>query len=172
MGTGVRDEPAPPRGSLDAETVERVAALQLRVEKAVEGLLSGIHRSPHRGASVVFVEHREYRPGDDPRLLDWRVYARTDRHGIKRFEQETQLQATLVLDRSASMRWDGLTPGRGAAKDVHAMTLLGALAHLLHRQGDAVGFAAFAADAHPGALPPRRRPAHLEALLEELFADR
>ncbi|MEO0325924.1 MAG: DUF58 domain-containing protein [Myxococcota bacterium] len=173
------DPDAPParastRGSLAPETVERVAALELRVREAVEGLLSGMHRSPHRGASVVFVEHREYRPGDDPRLLDWRVFARTDRHGIKRFEQETQLEATLVLDRSASMRWDGLRPeeARGTAKDVHAMVLLGALAHLLHRQGDAVGFLGFDDEPHEDALPPRRRPAHLDALLAALFAAR
>ncbi len=170
------DPPPPPavRGTLAPETVERVAALELRVREAVEGLLSGMHRSPHRGASVVFVEHREYRPGDDPRLLDWRVFARTDRHGIKRFEQETQLEATLLLDRSASMRWAGLDPAsrRGAAKDLHAMVLLGALAHLLHRQGDAVGFLGFDVEPHDDALPPRRRPAHLEALQAALFTDR
>ena len=79
---------SPDRAILDPEIRRRIANLTLTARKAVEGMLSGVHRSPHRGASVVFVEHREYRPGDDLRLLDWRAYARSDRHTIKRFEQE------------------------------------------------------------------------------------
>lgn len=152
---------------LDPETAQRVASLSFRVDKAVEGLLSGIHRSPHRGASVVFVEHREYRPGDEPRLIDWKAFARTDRHVIKRFEQETQLRATLLLDRSASMNWSGWTD-RGRAKDEFAAELLAALAYLLIRQGDAVGVAGFDVELHPDSLPPRSRPAHLDEIFRRL----
>lgn len=150
--------------ALDPETAKRVANLGVQARKAVDGLLSGVHRSPHRGASVVFVEHREYRPGDDLRLLDWRAYARSDRHQIKRFEQETQLRATLVLDRSGSMAYAG--EGR-RTKAEHAATLLGALAFILVRQGDAAGLAVIDS-AVRARLPARTRPAHLEELLTEL----
>ncbi len=152
---------------LDPETARRVAALALRVDQAVEGVLTGMHRSPHRGASVVFVEHREYRPGDDPRLLDWKAFARTDRHVIKRFEQETQLRATLLIDRSASMNWDGWSE-RGPSKHAHAAELLAAIAYLLIRQGDAVGVAGFDTALHDDALPPRSRPAHLDEVFGRL----
>jgi uncharacterized protein (DUF58 family) len=147
--------------ALDPEVARKVQHLTLQARRAVEGLLQGIHRSPHRGASVVFVEHREYRPGDDLRLLDWRAFARTDRHQIKRFEQETQLRATLVLDRSGSMAFGG--------KAEHAATLLGALAYVLVNQGDAAGVLTFDEELRD-ALPPRSRPAHLEAVLGTLVA--
>jgi len=150
--------------ALDPDVAARVANLSLQARKAVDGLLSGVHRSPHRGASVVFVEHREYRPGDDLRLLDWRAYARSDRHQIKRFEQETHLRATLVIDRSGSMAYGG--EGR-PTKAEHAATLLGAMAFILIRQGDAPGLAVV--DSRVSArLPPRTKPAHLEEVLREL----
>lgn len=153
-----------PARAIDPLVAQRVAMLGFTARRAVDGLLAGIHRSPHRGASVVFVEHREYRPGDDLRLLDWRAYARTDRHSIKRFEQETQLRATLVLDTSASMDFGG---ERGARKLDHAAILLAALAHVLIRQGDATGVTTFdeAVRAH---LPARSRPAHLDAIMTHL----
>ncbi|MEZ4337421.1 MAG: DUF58 domain-containing protein [Sandaracinaceae bacterium] len=113
---------------------------------------------------MVFVEHREYRPGDDLRLLDWRAYARSDRHQIKRFEQETHLRASLVIDRSGSMAYGG--EGR-PTKAEHAATLLGALALILVRQGDAAGLSVID-QAVQKRLPPRTRPAHLEEVLVEL----
>ena len=151
-----------PRDVLPADLRRRVANLTLSARRAVEGLLSGMHRSPHRGASVVFVEHREYRPGDDPRLLDWRAFARSDRHTIKRFEQETQLSATLVLDASGSMDF-----GAPVTKGEHAATLLAALGLILSRQGDAAGVVRFAREVL-GSLPARSRAAHLELILGEL----
>ena len=157
-------DPAARDRALDPETAKRVANLSFTARKAVDGLLSGVHRSPHRGASVVFVEHRDYRPGDDLRLLDWRAYARSDRHQIKRFEQETHLRATLVLDRSGSMAYAG--EGR-RTKAEHAATLLAALAFLLIRQGDAPGLAVIDT-AVRSRLPARTRPAHLEEVLREL----
>lgn len=153
---------------LDPELRKRVANLKLSARRAVDGLLSGIHRSPHRGASVVFVEHREYRPGDDLRLLDWRAYARTDRHTIKRFEQETQLGANLVLDVSASMNFAGSSESpSGPRKSEYAASLLAALGLVLLRQGDAAGLTRIDVDI-AGTLPPRSRPGHLELLLDEL----
>ncbi|MDQ3036827.1 MAG: DUF58 domain-containing protein [Myxococcota bacterium] len=151
-----------PEQVLPPEVRERIANLSLEARRAALGVLSGMHRSPHRGASVVFVEHREYRPGDDVRLLDWRAYARSDRHTIKRFEQETQLRATLVLDASASMDY-----GEGTTKAEHAATLLAALGLVLVRQGDAAGVVRFAREVI-GSLPSRSRPAHLELILGEL----
>ncbi|AKF06226.1 DUF58 domain-containing protein [Sandaracinus amylolyticus] len=154
------------RQVLDPAIRARIANLSLKARRAVEGVLSGVHRSPHRGASVVFVEHREYRPGDDLRLLDWRAYARSDRHTIKRFEQETQLRATLVLDSSASMDFRGATD-EGPSKSEQAATLLAALGLVLVRQGDAAGVVRFARDVI-ASLPARSRPAHLELVLGEL----
>ncbi len=158
------DRERPSSQALDPEVKKRLANLSFSARKAVDGLLSGVHRSPHRGASVVFVEHREYKPGDDLRLLDWRAFARSDRHQIKRFEQETHLSATLVYDHSGSMAYGG---GERPTKAEHAATLLGALAFILSRQGDAPGLAVIGTrvDAR---LPARTRPAHLEAILTEL----
>lgn len=150
--------------ALDPEVARRVANLSFSARKAVDGLLSGVHKSPHRGASVVFVEHREYKPGDDLRLLDWRAYARSDRHQIKRFEQETHLRATLVFDRSGSMAYGG--EGR-PTKAEHAATLLGALALILMRQGDAPGLAVVTSEV-AARLPARTKPAHLDEVLREL----
>ncbi|MBC7174575.1 MAG: DUF58 domain-containing protein, partial [Polyangiaceae bacterium] len=151
---------------LDPDLVARIAQLSVRAKVAADGALTGLHRSPHRGASVVFVEHREYRPGDDPRLLDWRAYARTDRPTLKRFEQETQLSATLLLDRSSSMAFTG-APDRPTKSD-HASTLLGALALLLLRQGDRVGALTFA-DRVRELVPHASGTGHLEPLLRGLL---
>lgn len=155
------------RPALDPRIAERVSRLRVRARHVVEGLRSGIHRSPHRGASVIFAEHRDYRPGDDLRLLDWRAFARSDRHAIKRFEQETHLRAHLVLDASGSMAYDG---GRlESDKGSYAATLLGALGSILLAQGDAV--AAHVADVDlVRSLPARSRPDHLEAILR-LYAE-
>lgn len=160
---------------LSPDIAARARALSFRAERAVEGLLSGVHRSPHRGASVVFVEHREYRPGDEPRLLDWRAYARADRHVIKRFEQETQLRAMLLRDESGSMAFAGCASDTrrddARRKDDHAAELLAALALVLIRQGDAVGFHGLTPDRAPDAaldVAPRSRPAHLDVLFARL----
>jgi uncharacterized protein (DUF58 family) len=150
---------------LEQEVVQRIAHLRLRARRAVEGLRSGIHRSPHRGASVIFAEHREYRPGDDLRLLDWRAFARSDRHTIKRFEQETHLRANLLLDVSASMRFDGGDPATD--KLGYAATLLAAMAFILLGQGDAVGALSMTASVHD-VLPARARPGQLDAILQLL----
>jgi len=158
---------ADPAGTqvLDQEVVQRIANLKVRARRAVEGLRSGIHRSPHRGASVIFAEHRDYRPGDDLRLLDWRAFARSDRYTIKHFEQETHLRAHLLLDVSASMAFDGGDPA--SDKRGYAATLLGAMAFILLGQADAVGLITFA-DAVREAVPARARPGQLDAILGAL----
>ena len=151
--------------ALEPELAVRLAGLTLRAKRTVDGLLAGMHRSPHRGASAIFKEHRAYRPGDDPRLIDWRAYARSDRYTIKHFEHETQLRATLALDVSPSMRW-GSTD---ISKLDYAATLLAALSYVLTRQGDAVSLICFDEEVRER-VPPRSGPAHLDYLLRSLAA--
>ncbi len=156
----------PARNPLDPRVAERVGLLQVRARVAAETVLSGHHRSRRHGASAVFVEHREYRPGDDPRRLDWRAYARTDRPTVKHFEQEAQLRATLVLDRSNSMHF--ADPGAAQpSKAEHAASLLAAMAFILMRQGDAFGLSLVDTGAER-THPPRSRPDHFQAVLEGL----
>src|SRR3954463_7389809 len=85
----------------------RLKGLELTVRGVVEGVYAGLHKSPHRGFSIEFAEHREYVPGDEIKHLDWTVLARSDRYYIKQYEQETNLRATICLDASASMNFSG-----------------------------------------------------------------
>ena len=89
----------------------KIKDLQLRAKVVVEGFFSGLHRSPYHGFSVEFSEYREYSPGDDTRYLDWRLFARSDRYYIKRFEDETNLRCHLVLDMSRSMDYGSRSQG-------------------------------------------------------------
>ena len=93
---------------IDPSALMRFRDLQLRAKVVIEGFFSGLHRSPTHGFSVEFSEHREYSPGDDPRYLDWHLFARTDRYYIKRFEDETNLRCHLVVDMSRSMEYGSL----------------------------------------------------------------
>lgn len=138
----------------------RIKNLQLRAKVVVEGFFSGLHRSPYHGFSVEFTEYRQYTPGDDLRYLDWRLYARTDRFYIKRFEDETNLRCTLLLDLSRSMGFGSL----GYTKADYARTLAATLAYFLSQQRDAVGLLTFA-DRLAEYLPARYRPGHLHRLM-------
>ncbi|MBP8305540.1 MAG: DUF58 domain-containing protein, partial [Phycisphaerae bacterium] len=144
----------------------RIQSMELRAKVVVEGFWKGIHRSPHHGFSVEFTEYRPYVPGDDPRYVDWRLYARSDRFHIKRFEDETNLRCTLLIDHSRSM---GYGSG-GYTKSHYAGTLAATLAYLLFSQGDAVGLATFD-DQVRQVLPPRNRPSYLRRLMLALEAD-
>jgi uncharacterized protein (DUF58 family) len=149
--------------SLDPRVLARVSNLSLRARLVVDGVLSGLHRSPQHGSSVEFAEHKEYSPGDEIRHLDWKRYARTDRYTVKRFEEETNLRALLVLDGSGSMDF-----GSGAlSKWAYSVTLALSLAYLLLRQSDAVGMAVATADGERY-VPPRSDSAHLHALIHTL----
>jgi uncharacterized protein (DUF58 family) len=150
---------------LDPVALARVGTLPLRARTIVEGALSGLHRSPLHGASVEFAEHKEYAPGDELKHLDWKAYGKVDRFYVKRFEQETELEAHLLLDCSASMHFQG----DGLSKLGYAAHVVGALAYLLNRQQDRAGLCSFG----PGAagrpwLPPRSRGSHLADLFLEL----
>ncbi|OLC07674.1 MAG: hypothetical protein AUH42_03180 [Gemmatimonadetes bacterium 13_1_40CM_70_11] len=126
---------------LDPAEVARLGGIEIVAEGVVEGFLAGLHRSPFRGFSVEFTEHRAYQPGDEPRYLDWRILARADRLFVKQFEQETNLRAMILLDASRSMAWRG-APER-LTKRAYADRLAAALALILLRQRDATGLVTF-----------------------------
>jgi len=148
--------------ALDPAAAARLARLRFRTRLLVEGVVSGLHRSPHHGQSVEFSEHKEYTPGDDVRHIDWKAYGKFDRYYIKRFEQETNLRAYLILDASASMGY-----GESTTKWEVAATLASALASLLAGQQDAVGLG-IAQRGGLVLLPPRSSPGHLNAFMERL----
>ncbi len=140
------------RPLLTAELASRLDRLDLIARLVVEGFLTGLHKSPYHGFSVEFAEYRQYLPGDPINHLDWRVYAKTDRHYLKVFAEETNLRATLLLDCSASMAFRPET-GRPSKLD-YARLLAAALGYLLLHQKDAVGLVTF--DERPLAVAPAR----------------
>lgn len=139
----------------------KVGKLQFMARQVVEGVITGQHKSPHKGFSVEFSEHRDYAPGDEIRHLDWRAYARTDRYYIKLYEQETNLRATLVLDTSASMTFGG--------KMDYARHLAACIAYLLSTQQDLAGLVAID-DSIKVELPAGSSPSHLDLLFRSLEA--
>ena len=146
-GERTADRPAAPGRRRRADLLEpqdlaALGGLEFVARHVVEGFIAGLHRSPHRGFSVEFAEHRMYQPGDDLRYIDWRMFGRSDRYYIKQFEEETNLRSYLLLDVSASMSWtsaEGVLP----TKVWYARQLAACLALMLVRQGDAVGLLAF-----------------------------
>ena len=126
---------------LDPYEVAQLGGVELVAEGVVEGVLAGLHRSPFRGFSVEFAEHRPYQPGDELRYLDWKMLARSDRLVVKQYEEETNLRAMIVLDASRSMDWVG--GERRLTKLEYAKRLGAALALVLLRQRDATGFVGF-----------------------------
>ena len=137
--------------------------MELRAKTIVEGFISGLHRSPFKGFSVEFAEYRQYLPGDDLSTIDWKVYARSDRHYVKKFEEETNLDCHVMLDVSGSMGY-GST---GLTKFEYGQCLAASLAYLMNRQRDGVGLIAFD-EAIVGMLPASARPGHLRAMLVTL----
>ena len=149
-----------PGARFDPRVLEALGSTRLRALHVVEGMIVGMHRSPHKGASVEFAEYKEYQPGDDVRSIDWRAYARADRYYVKQYDDETNLRAYLLLDISASMN---VAYGAAWTKRAYAATLLAAFAYLLIRQGDAPGLLLF--DGQPRTLlPPSTKRSQLEDL--------
>jgi uncharacterized protein (DUF58 family) len=134
--------------------------LEMRARLVVEGFWNGIHRSPYHGFSVEFTEYRQYSPDDDLRYLDWRVYARSDRYFIKKFEDETNLRCYFLTDRSPSMEFRSV----GYTKADYGATLAATLAYFLYLQGDAVGLLTFDEQVREY-LPARHRTGHLRHLM-------
>lgn len=148
---------------LDPAVVARLGSMELRARTVVEGFLTGLHRSPFKGFSVEFAEYRPYMPGDDLSTIDWKVYARSDRPYVKKFEEETTLQCHLLLDVSGSMGYGS----RGVTKLEYGSFLAAALGYLITRQRDAVALMAFD-ERIVSMLPPSSRPGHLRSLLVTL----
>lgn len=150
---------------LDPTVVSRLSRLDLVARLVVEGFITGLHQSPYHGFSVEFSEYRQYMPGDALRDLDWKVYGKTDRLYVKRYEEETNLKAHLLLDASGSMAY-----GSGeTTKYRYASHLSAALAYLMLKQRDAVGLAAFDQGIRT-LIPPRSASSHLTAVLRAVSA--
>lgn len=145
---------------VDPDSLMQIKNLELRAKAVVEGFLTGLHRSPYHGFSVEFSEYRQYSPGDDPRYLDWRLYARSDRYYVKRFEDETNLRCWLLVDLSRSMGYSSLS----YTKAQYAKTAAATLAYFLSLQRDGVGLLTFD-ETITEILPARYRPGHLHRIM-------
>ena len=152
------------RPFLDPAVVARLGTLELKARTIVEGFLSGLHRSPFKGFSVEFAEYRQYIPGDDLHTIDWKVYARSDRYYVKKFEEETNLDCHLLLDVSGSMAYGS---HHGMSKFEYGACLAASLGYLMNRQRDAVGLTAFDENI-VSMMQASSRPGHLRALLVTL----
>lgn len=150
---------------LDLNLVKRLESMELRARYVVEGFLSGLNRSPFRGFSVEFAEYRHYFPGDPLRLIDWKLYARSDRFYVKQFEEETNLQCHLLLDLSGSMNYRSRE--QFLTKIDYARTAAAALAWFLQRQRDTVGLTLLGRD-DIDYLPSRGSHSHLRQVLTRL----
>jgi uncharacterized protein (DUF58 family) len=152
-----------PDHPLDPTALARFGRLELVARLVVEGMMSGLHRSPFKGFSVEFAEHRQYGPGDEIRHIDWRAFGKTDRYFVKEYEEETNLRAYLVVDSSGSMAY----AGRTASKFEQARRLSASLAYLMIGQRDAVGLVTFDT-AVRAMIPPRSSPGHFSVLCSAL----
>lgn len=150
---------------LDPVALSRIGSMELVARLVVEGFVTGLHKSPYQGFSVEFAEHRQYMPGDEIRYIDWKVFGKSDRYYIKKFEEETNLRGYILLDTSASMNYkhkdDSLT------KFEYGGYLAATLTYLMLKQRDSVGLALFDTDITKY-IPPRGTPTHLRAIMNAL----
>jgi len=151
------------RKYLQPETVAMLNSMALRSRLVVEGYIIGQHRSPYHGFSVEFAEHRAYGSGDEIRHIDWKLYGKTDRLYVKRYEEETNLRAHLILDTSRSM----LYASGSVSKLNYANSLIAAFSYLMINQQDAAGLVRFS-DKIDSFIPPKSKPSHLNAILTQL----
>jgi len=153
------------RKYFDPEILAKIERLDLKARMIVEGYISGLHKSPFHGFSVEFAQHREYAPGDDLRRIDWKVYARSDRHYIKEYEEETNLVAYVALDISESMRY---ASGR-VSKLEYSSYIAASLIYLMLLQRDSVGLVLFDENVRK-VIPDSSNPGHREQLIAALEA--
>ena len=149
---------------LKPEVVRQIARLDLRAQFIVRGFLQGLHASPYQGFSVEFSEHRKYTPGDDPKGIDWLVYAKTDKHYIKKFEAETNITGYLVIDTSASMAY---AYRQEISKLDYSISLAAALCWLMVHQQDPCGLMVFDEKLH-ASLPARSKRSQIAQVLAVL----
>src|SRR5688572_27768854 len=156
MATAIRFDPT---------SLSKYGRLALVARNLVEGFLTGVHKSPYKGFSVEFAEHRQYYPGDEIRHIDWRAFGKTDRYYIKEYEEETNLQAHLLLDASGSMSYRG-SPN-APSKFEFAQYIAASLAYLMLHQLDAVGLVTHDIKVRTF-LQPQSNSKHLLRLLQSL----
>ena len=151
---------------IDPTVLARIGDLELIARSVVEGVINGLHRSPHLGSSMDFAEHRAYMPGDDIRRIDWKLFGRSDRHFIKEFEADTNTNFTVLVDASPSMHYGApVNGGRGVSKLDYARFLAASLAYLASTQRDRVGLITFD-DEIRDYVPPSAK--HLNVVLHAL----
>lgn len=149
---------------LKPEVIRQIKRLDLRAQFIVRGFLHGLHASPFHGFSVEFSEHRKYTPGDDPKDIDWLIYAKTDKYYVKKFEAETNITGYLVMDLSRSM---GYTYRQELTKFEYSICLAAALCYLMIHQQDPCGLLTFDRRIR-NSLRPRTRRGHLGDVLSLL----
>jgi len=149
---------------IDPATLQRIQSMELRAKMIMEGFMHGLHRSPYHGFAVEFSEYRQYTPGDDTRHIDWKLYARSDKVFIKKYEDETNLRCQFIVDQSRSMLFQHRG---GLSKANYAATLAATFSFFLMGQGDAAGVTLFD-EAITDYLPARNRPGHLRQLFAML----
>jgi uncharacterized protein (DUF58 family) len=149
---------------LKPEVIRQIKRLDLRAQFIVRGFLQGLHASPFHGFSVEFSEHRKYTAGDDPKDIDWLIYAKTDKYYVKKFEAETNITGYLVMDLSRSM---GYTYRQELTKFEYAICLAAALCYLMIHQQDPVGLLTFDEKIR-NSLAPKSRRSHLGDVLSLL----
>lgn len=148
---------------LDHELLSQLAPLELRARKIVEGFISGLHKSPHHGFSVEFAEHRPYNRGDEIKHIDWKVYAKSERLHVKKYEEETNLRAYILMDTSSSMYYKYFSPWTKLRYAIHFGS---SLMYLMHRQRDACGLVTFS-DGIEHFIPAKSSYSHLRMLFSE-----
>jgi uncharacterized protein (DUF58 family) len=159
---------------IDQHHIQALSQLEFHARQVVEGFLAGLHKSPFHGFSVEFAEHRAYNPGESTRHIDWKLFARTDKLFVKRYEEETNLRCQLVIDASSSMYYPegAMRPPQRFNKIGFSTYAAAALIALLRKQRDAVGLAVFAdktllmEEARSNAVHLRQLMRHLDALLD------
>jgi len=151
------------RRFLHPEAIKRIGRLDIRARHIVEGFLSGMHRSPYFGQSVEFRQHREYVAGDDLRHIDWKVWAKQDRHYIKQFEEDTNMRCVMLVDTSGSMQYQSGV----MSKYEYACTVAASLGYLVLRQQDAIGCVSFD-ESMRVRVPVRSKRTHLMSILQAM----
>jgi uncharacterized protein (DUF58 family) len=156
-----------PRRFLHPATIARISKLDLRARQAVEGFISGMHKSPFFGHSVEFVQHRDYTTGDDLRHLDWKVWSKTDKFYIKQYEAETNLVTTILMDASNSMAYVSPNAKGASAKLEYAKLVVASLSYLVLGQSDAVAVGIFDEEIRDF-IPRSTRKVHINRICASL----
>jgi len=156
------------RKYLEPRTLARIASLDLRARLIVEGLMTGMHRSPYQGISVEFAQHRPYVPGDDIRHVDWKVFGKTDKIYLKQYQEETNLHLLCIVDASESMNYSSVGEGKTRwSKYDHATAIAASLSYMAIQQQDSVGLAVFDSDLKHF-IKPSNAPAQWKIITREL----